>query len=121
MALKVAVHRALVAADFISDRPLIGPIWQRLANQANVKWGRDEVSTTLHGRRVTINFANPYPRTVRRYTNYNAPQVEIVALAAEAAGAPVTVVDVGAAVGDTALLLLERCVPDDRLPSVRRR
>ena len=60
---------------------------------------------------MTINFANPYPRTVRRYTNYNAPQVEIVALAAEAAGAPVTVVDVGAAVGDTALLLLERCGP----------
>lgn len=111
MALKDAVYRTLAATDSISDRRLIGPLWWRLAAQANEKWGRGEVATTLHGRRVLINFANPYPRLVRRYPNYNAPQVEIVSLAAEATGAPVTVVDVGAAVGDTALLLLERCSP----------
>jgi FkbM family methyltransferase len=46
---------------------------------------------------------------IRRFKNYNAPQVELVLATAAALGRPVHVVDVGAAVGDTALLLLDRC------------
>lgn len=64
---------------------------------------------TLHGRRALINFANLYPLSTRLYPNYNAPQVEVVLATAAERGRAVNVVDVGAAVGDTALLLLERC------------
>ena len=43
------------------------------------------------------------------HRNYNAPQVELVATSAAVLGRSVRVVDVGAAIGDTALLLLQRC------------
>jgi FkbM family methyltransferase len=72
-------------------------------------WSDEVVETRLHGRRAVINFSNPYPRWVRQFPSYNRPQVIAVEAAATAAARPVHVVDVGAAVGDTALLLLEQC------------
>ncbi|MCU1695281.1 MAG: xapI [Mycobacterium sp.] len=75
---------------------------------------RTEVSqaigkTSLHGQDAVINFANPYPRLVRRLPQYNRPQVLAVQAAAAALGRPVHVVDVGAAMGDTGLKLLSEC------------
>lgn len=84
-------------------------VWSRLWRAATVRWGENSVTATLHGRRALINFANPYPLSTRLYPNYNAPQVEVVLATAAVRGRAVNVVDVGAAVGDTALLLLDRC------------
>ena len=89
----------------------IGTIWDTPYAAAVRRWGDAEIATSLHGRAAVINFANPYPLCVRRYPNYNAPQVELVALTANTLGHAVRVLDVGAAVGDTALLLLQRCGP----------
>jgi FkbM family methyltransferase len=44
----------------------------------------------------------------RRWATYNEPLVEVVHQAQVAAGRPATVIDVGAAIGDTVLLLRER-------------
>jgi FkbM family methyltransferase len=88
---------------------LASKAWHHIWNASISKWGDTVIQTNLHGRRALINFANPYPFTLRQYRNYNAPQVEAVLATSEALGRPVRVVDVGAAVGDTALLLLERC------------
>lgn len=88
---------------------MVGQIWQRANALANRRWGDEDVELTLHGHSARINFSNPYPFAVRRYPNYNAPQVELVALTSETLSRPIEVIDVGAAVGDTALLLLDRC------------
>ena len=89
--------------------PGLGRVWRKARYLAVRRWGSESVSTELHGSRAIVNFANPYPYWIRRFPNYNAPQVELVALSAEVLGRPVTVIDVGAAIGDTALLLLQRC------------
>jgi FkbM family methyltransferase len=63
----------------------------------------------LHGQRAIINFANPYPLAVRRFANYNAPQVELISAASDILGRHIHVVDVGAAMGDTTFLIQQKC------------
>lgn len=76
------------------------PTWRHLSGP---------VRTTIHGHEVTVNAGYSYPAFSRRWPTYNQPLVEVVHQAHLAKGAPVTVIDVGAAVGDTVLLILERC------------
>jgi len=104
------VHRQLIrTAALKACHPWTRGVWQRAYDRAVRVWGDEDVATTLHGHNAIINFANPYPFHTAELPNYNAPQVEIIALTARALGRRVHVVDVGAAIGDTALLLLERC------------
>lgn len=88
--------------------PLRGAVWERAWDAA---WRRfsGPVETTLHGRRIVVNAGYSYPAFSRRWPTYNDPLVELVHQAREAKGSPVTLVDVGAAVGDTVLLVRERC------------
>lgn len=65
------------------------------------------VRTNLHGRTVWLLFGNPYLRYTRLYPTYNTPLVAAVKLASTPAKS--IVVDVGAAIGDTALLIAEEC------------
>lgn len=74
-------------------------------------WGEKLVVTKLHGSEAMINFANPYPMLVRKFPEYNNPQVAAVREMARALSRGVHVVDVGAAVGDTALKLYDECGP----------
>lgn len=83
--------------------------WDQLWRTATLRWSDEAITTNLHGHPATINFANPYPLFVRRFRNYNAPQVEAVLATASGLGRSVHVLDVGAATGDTALLVLARC------------
>ena len=103
-------HRLLTQTVGLSVLPSpIGKIWDAAYALAIRLWGDTEVTSELHGRSVSINFANPYPFAIRRYSNYNAPQVEVIMLTSRALGRQINVVDVGAAIGDTALLILARC------------
>jgi len=65
----------------------------------------------IHRERVTVNTGYAYPAFSRRWPFYNAPLVELVWQTHATAGRKVTLVDVGAAVGDTALLVMAQC-PD---------
>jgi len=103
-------HSFLIATS--AGRVMRGPVgklWRFAHLQACRKWGNSHVRMRLHGLPATINFANPYPFFVREFRNYNAPQVELVARTSDALSRPVAVVDVGAAVGDSALLLKQWC------------
>lgn len=64
---------------------------------------------SIHGRRALVNTGFAAPAFHRRWPNYNAPLVAAVAQTHLTLERPLTVVDVGAAIGDTALLLLEKC------------
>lgn len=86
-----------------------GRVWRRAYGALTARWGEEIVETTIHGRRGVINFANPYQVFEHTVPNYNAPQVEVVLLANELLGRKVHVIDVGSSLGDTAMLLMQRC------------
>lgn len=94
------------------ERLRVGEIGAGLAWRASGRFANREVDTQLHHRRVRMLYGNPYLRWMRRYPLYNAPLVELVHLTAQDRGRPVHVVDVGAAMGDTALLLKASCRDD---------
>jgi FkbM family methyltransferase len=61
----------------------------------------------VHGRKVVVNTGYAYPAFARRWPTYNDPLVELLWRVADLKGRPIHLVDVGAAVGDTALLALD--------------
>jgi len=63
----------------------------------------------LHGFPAVLNPGNIYPFVVQDVHLFNAPLVELARQAFLAKGEGLCVVDVGAAFGDTVLLLKERC------------
>lgn len=80
--------------------------WNRFVAEA------DGVTTIrLHGVDTMINVGHPYPAFMRRWPTYNRPLVRLVRTVAAAKGRAVTVVDVGASVGDTARLLQSELGP----------
>jgi FkbM family methyltransferase len=97
------------AAHWLIARRAHKPGWNVLWTLARWRWADREVKTKLHGQRAVINFANPYPTIASRIPEYNRPQILAVRAVAEALGRPVHVVDVGAAMGDTALKLYSEC------------
>lgn len=70
------------------------------------------VKTVLHGFNVLINRGNSYQLMLQGFPQFNAPLVELVHQIAKAKKRPLAFVDVGAATGDTVLLLKERCAGD---------
>ena len=106
---KELAHRTLLRTFPVAKVPGVGRVWGKAQDVAVKKWGAEPVETELHGSSATINFANPYPYLIRLHPNYNAPQVELVAASADVLSRLVTVIDIGAAIGDTALLLLQHC------------
>ena len=66
----------------------------------------------VHGRQVLLNRGNPYPFFLQDYPAFNAPLIELVHLTAKVVASPICFADVGAAIGDTVLLLKERCGSD---------
>ena len=92
------------------DRPggLVWGLWQRIWRKSLLHF-RGPVATTIHGRRVIVNYGHTYPFYSRWFPGLNRPVVELVYQASRALGRPATLVDVGANVGDTLLLIEERC------------
>lgn len=106
--LRSIAYRSLIAAAPIARTRIGASVWQR-AWDTTVASGDGVTTLTLHGQRAVINVGHPYPAFMRRWPTYNSPLVELVHQAAVAARRPVTVVDVGASVGDTVLLVRARC------------
>ena len=69
----------------------------------------DPYPIKLHGFDVLLNAGNTYPDITRALPYFNAPLVELVNQAHAALGRPISFIDVGAATGDTVLLLEQRC------------
>ncbi len=64
-----------------------------------------DVDTVLHGFPAVINAGNPYPFLVERFPLFNRALVDLVRAVSVARKRPLTLVDVGAAIGDTVLLV----------------
>ena len=70
------------------------------------------VSTNIHGKRTLINFGHSYQLFARRFKNWNNPLIELAFLCFKMKRAPITVLDIGASIGDTVRLLESNCPPN---------
>lgn len=102
-------YNLLARTAGVADHPRLARHWHRAWSWVGRQPG--DVVTTLYGSRLQLTPTAVYPAYARRWPTYNDPLVEVVGQAAAAKGAPVHVVDVGAAMGDTAALLRGSC-PD---------
>jgi FkbM family methyltransferase len=85
-------------------------LWKHFWERSQKKY-KGTIGFRLHGVKVEMNNGNPYPLFLNTYPKYNLPLVEIVHQLSQTLDRPIDYVDVGAAIGDTMLLLLQRC-PD---------
>ncbi|MDF5722700.1 MAG: FkbM family methyltransferase [Rhizonema sp. PD37] len=67
------------------------------------------INTTIHGHKVVLNYGYTYPINSRQNPSYNNPLVELVYQAYITKKSPITLIDIGAAIGDTVLLVYSNC------------
>jgi len=82
----------------------LGWLWQAAVNY--VDRAREPIRTCLHGLPAWLNPGNPYPYVIADIPSFNRPLIELVAQMYRMANRPLTVIDVGASLGNTALLLM---------------
>jgi FkbM family methyltransferase len=90
-------------------RSLESRVWEHLWFRAVRRFAGRPVHALVHGIMADVNFGHPYPSFVQLFEAYNAPLVALVRGTASAIGHRVSVLDVGAGIGDTALLLDSCC------------
>lgn len=100
-------YRLLTRSGRLAESRRVSPLWHTAWRALGRRNG--VVRTTLFGFPVRLTSAAVYPLYPRRWPTYNDPLVELVWATAASAGRAVNVVDVGAAMGDTALLLRASC------------
>lgn len=100
------IYNILVFFSFLEKYPWIGRIWQRIWQKSCLVF-KSPIETTIHKRRVVVNYGYTYPLFARKFANLNNPLIEITHLARELHKRPITFVDVGSAIGDTVLLIEE--------------
>lgn len=88
-------------------RSLAGRVYRRLLRMPPTPF----FDGTLHGFPAELNEGNTYPAIVATSPMFNAPLVELVCTVARQLKRKISFIDVGAACGDTVLLLERRC-PD---------
>lgn len=69
---------------------------------------RGEIETRLHGFRARINGGNPYPFYAAQLPEFNRALVDLVSQTSQHLRRTVNLIDIGAAIGDTVLLLQQR-------------
>ncbi|AAR34880.1 FkbM family methyltransferase [Geobacter sulfurreducens] len=99
------IYRVFVrTACLRAGRGLLPNIWEWLWRlSCNIIEG--PVDITIHNRPAIVNFGYTYPIYMRCYPELNAPLVELTYQCWRSRGTAICIVDVGAAVGDTMLLL----------------
>lgn len=105
--LPTIAYRALVMTAVLRRSRVGERLWDRCWRTSCSRWS-GPVSVRMHGRTALVNFGYAYPVFARQFPSYNRPLVEAADLAYQLTGSPIACVDVGAAVGDTVLLLLEQ-------------
>lgn len=102
------VYNFLLDWQHLENHPRLGRLWRHMWQAACDKF-TTQVSTNIHGRRAIVNFGHTYPLYARRYKRWNNPLLELVAQVHHHKQRPISLIDVGAAVGDTALLIDANC------------
>jgi len=82
-------------------------VWQALVDYCGR--GRRPLRVRLHGFPALLNPGNPYPFILAENPGFNEPLVQLVRQVHRHLGRPLVVIDVGASIGNTALLLAAEC------------
>ena len=101
-------YNLLLKCSWLQQIPYLAPAWQFAWNKGCQSFS-GPVRTTIHGRKALVNYGHTYPLTSRRCRTFNNPVVELVFQSYSVEKRPITLVDVGANVGDTILLLEANC------------
>lgn len=101
-------YNALLSCSWFCRFPLLAKLWE-IAWIRSCRVFSGPVRTRIHGRKALVNYGHTYPLTSRRYRTFNNPVVELVFQSYSLKKQPITLVDVGANVGDTILLLKANC------------
>jgi len=99
-----ALFNAFVATERIARRPKLGRAWWRAWHGFRRRCA-GVVRTTVYGAPVYAPFNYSYPVTVRQCRAYNNPLLELVWQVHQWRRRTLAIVDIGAGIGDTALLL----------------
>jgi len=83
-------------------------VWDRFWRTMNRRWD-GAVTQRVYGRWAVANVGYISPAFARQYPEYNRCLVDVTRAMAALRGRSVVVVDVGAAIGDTLMLLFQRC------------
>lgn len=102
------IYNAMLMTERSRHFPVIKQIWNVLWKKS-VKVFSGPVYTTIHGHKVFINYGYTYPFIARQHRTYNDPIIELAHLVFDEKKSKLTILDVGAAVGDTMLCLLANC------------
>ena len=68
-----------------------------------------DVTTRIHGKWVKVNFGYPYPLIARQYPLFNNPLIDLVFQLYAEKKSKISIIDVGAGIGDTVLMLEANC------------
>lgn len=101
-----AIYGSFVKMSRARTQRLAGPVWNLLWKLSCFIFSNATVSTMIHGRKVLLNYGYPYPIYSRCYPLFNQGFLELVHLCYQFSQKPLTLVDAGAAIGDTILLIL---------------
>jgi FkbM family methyltransferase len=102
-----AIFRLLVDTARNRRQPWIRLWWNTLYQWAMKR--RKVVHATIHGHEAVMNFGYSYPITARLHAHFNDPLLQLVQTVWKQKGRPLRFVDVGAAIGDTVLLIQSNC------------
>lgn len=102
------LYNTLLKLQWLSRYHTLGRRWWRIWKWS-VKKYPVPVKTTIHNHHVLVNNGYAYPMTARKYKTFNNPLVELVYQSYKVKNRPVNLIDVGAAIGDTVLLISENC------------
>lgn len=92
----------------IGKFPYLSRLWWTAWNRS-CRLLSGPVQTKIHGRKVIVNYGHVYPLASRSFRTFNNPLIELVFQTYSAKNGRITLVDVGANVGDTILLLDSNC------------
>jgi FkbM family methyltransferase len=102
------VYNGLLRSSYLGERKRLGPLWRKAWRYACGRF-HESVETRIHGYKVAVNFGHSYALYARRFRQWNNPLIELVHQSYRLAKAPITVIDVGAGIGVTVLLIESIC------------
>lgn len=102
------VYNFLLDWQHLDNHPWLGRLWRNMWKLSCKRYS-SYVSTNIHGRRAIVNFGHTYPLYTRRYKNWNNPLLELVNQVHSHKKRQISFIDVGAAIGDTVLLIDANC------------
>lgn len=102
------LYAFLVSTARFRRSRFVDRLWTALWSYGMKRYS-EPVSTVLHGQKASINFGNPYPIVAKALPRYNAPLVELVAQTFAQKQRTLRIIDIGAGIGDSVLLLRQRC------------